>query len=526
MESLSRPVAEARSVSELVEQARKGKLRIPPFQRRFRWHGTDIERLFDSIRRGYPIGSLLLWEREALPGVVEFGPLKVEAPEDDAALWVVDGQQRLTSIVGVLAGPHRPGSEFDLYFDLSSGEFKRPGSRRPRPDWVPLRRVVDTNEFVNWLLEFREDGASDEQVQAVTELGNQIRDYKIPISLVRQAQEHELRDIFDRMNNFGRRLTRAEVFQSLHSADGSAEPADLRALVEEVSDLGFGSLQEDTVLRAVLAVRGGDPYRDFRREFKADEDPAASFVATSKALRLTVDFLQGEAHIPHLRALPYVYVVPALTRFFSLHDGLSQRNMILLRRWVWRDAAAGGSGGSGAAPVLRRAVQAIDENESGSIQRLLALAPADADTEIDLSSHQLNRAAGRINLALLAQLNPLELQTGEPVDVAALLDGGEFLRIPAATGKVGSIASVFLHPPLRDDEIAETLFNASAESLASHGLSREDVTAVFEGGPSAVILHREVTLGSVLEARLTALTEPKLSDRPAISTLLVSDPEV
>jgi hypothetical protein len=523
MESLSRPVADARSVSELIDQARQGKLRIPPFQRRFRWYGTDIERLFDSIRRGYPVGSLLLWERPASAGVVEFGPVQIDAPEMDNAWWVVDGQQRLTSVIGVLASPPNPGTEFDLYYDLSTAEFRRPGGRRPRSDWVPLRRVADTNDFVNWLLEFRDSGATPEQVQSATELGNQLRDYKIPVSLVRDAAESELRVIFDRMNTFGRRLTQAEVFQSLHAASDGSKPADLRTLVEEVRDLGFGSLQEDTVLRAVLAVRGGDPYRDFRNEFRNGEDPAAAFVTTSDALRRTIDFLQRDAHIPHLRTLPYVYVVPVLTRFFALHPDASARSRLLLRRWLWRDAVAGGSGSSGAAPIMRRAAQAITDDETTSVQQLLKLAPPTEHPTLDLSSHQLNRAASRINLALLDQLHPLDLQTGERVDVPALLDGGELLRIPSSSGSVDSIASVFLHATLRDDELTGVFANASLEALQSHALTSAAAVAV-DSGLGAIVAGRLESLTALLPKRVTALAEPEKSDRPAIASLAIDDP--
>jgi hypothetical protein len=522
MQALGRPVADAHSVSELIDFARQGKLRIPPFQRRFRWYGRDIERLFDSIRKGYPIGSVLLWERMAPAGTVEFGPLMVEAEEMDDAWWVVDGQQRLTSLIGVLASPPDPGAEFDLYYDLTAKEFKRPGSRRPRADWVPLRRMVDTNDFVSWLLEFRENGATNEQVQDATELGNQLRDYRIPVSLVRNAEEDEMRDIFDRMNTFGQSLTKAEVFQALHAANDGSKPADLRTLVEEVRDLGFGSLQEDTVLRAVLAVRGGDPYRDFRKEFNDEEDPAVTFTTASESLRRAVDFLQKDASIPHLRALPYAYVIPVLTRFFALHAGASTRSRLLLRRWIWRDAVAGGSGGSGAASVLRRAAQAINEDEDASVQRLLVLAPVTEKAELDLWSHQLNRAAGRINLALLDQLHPHSLRTGEPVDVPALLDGGEFLRIPSPTGRIDTIACVFLNPPLRDDEIAEAFSGASDETLTSHGLQPSDV-AFADGELTEIIAARVSSLSVLLPERLAALTEPGVSDRPAIAALAVSD---
>ena len=522
MQPLARPIADARSVSELVELAREGRLRIPPFQRRFRWYGKDIEQLFDSIRKGYPIGSILLWEREAQAAIVEFGPLEVAAPELRDAWWVVDGQQRLTSLIGVLASPANPGAEFDLYYDLSTETFRRPGSRRPQAGWIPLRRVVDTNDFVSWLLEFREEGASPDQMDAATELGNQLRDYRIPVSLVREASEEELRVIFDRMNTFGQRLTRAEVFQALHAASDGSKPADLRSLVNEVSDLGFGSLQEDTVLRALLATRGNDPYRDFHNEFQ-DEDPATAFVKTAQALRRVVDFLQEDVGIPHLRTLPYVYVIPVLTRFFGLHPDASARSIVLLRRWVWRDAAAGGSGGSGAASVLERATRAISQDdEHASVQRLLALVPATADAHLDLESHRLNRAAGRINMALLHQFHPLDLQTGAPVDVPALLEKGEILRVPSSTGHYDNIGCVFLNPPLRDDETAAVFASASAKVLTSHGLSLADLERAG-GDPARIAAIRGEHLARLLPERLAALTEPHATDRPPIPALTVPD---
>jgi hypothetical protein len=47
--------------------------------------------LFDSIWRGFPIGNLLLWRRPAPAASVQVGPVSIDAPELDSALWVVDG---------------------------------------------------------------------------------------------------------------------------------------------------------------------------------------------------------------------------------------------------------------------------------------------------------------------------------------------------------------------------------------------------------------------------------------------------
>ena len=520
---LSRPTAEARSVAELVAAARGGRLRIPPFQRRFRWDAADIERLFESVWQGYPVGSLLLWERSAEAGQVEFGPVSVEAPAIRDALWVVDGQQRLTSLVGVLGAPEDTRGPFELYFDLVQLDFRRPGNRKPPISWLPLRQVIDTNALLTWLLAFREQGGGEDQVEVATSFGERIREYKIPVSIVRTDDESVLRDIFDRLNTFGRRLTRAEVFQALHAALGEKEPHDLTDLVDEVAGLGFGLLREDTVLRAVLAVRGGDVFRDFRSEFGPDENPADTYARTSEALRRAVLFLQGSVSIPHVRALPYALVLPVLTRFFSLHPEPDQRNRVLLRRWVWRGAVSGV--GAGATAALRRAVQNVDEDQDESVQQLLADVESNPRALLDLGAVQLNRAAARANLALLASLGPLDLTSGEPVDVSRVLDTEDspgLLRLPGPSGRVESLASVFVHPQL-DDEATEVITAASPQVLASHCVPPEAVDRLAAGDLAGFLEIRREALQRVLSERRDALAEPGANDRPAIAHLVVPD---
>jgi hypothetical protein len=171
---------------------------------------------------------------------------------------------------------------------------------------------------------------------------------------------------------------------------------------------------------------------------------------------------------------------------------------------------------------LRRAAQVIDDDESLSVQRLIALAPATEDLRLDLRAHQLNRASGRINLALLAQLRPLDLQTGEDVDVPALLDDGELLRIPSATGRIDSIGSIFLNPVIRDDEIAETFSAASVDVLVSQGLDPSSL-GVAEPDLSQIVSTRLRVLATLLPERLESLSEPGINDRPAIEALVVPD---
>ena len=102
MAAVTKPRVDRTRPTELVEWALTGRIRIPHFQRPFRWEKDDIRQLFDSIFRGYPIGALLMWRRPASAGPLEIGPLVIDATETPDALWVIDGQQRITSLVGAL----------------------------------------------------------------------------------------------------------------------------------------------------------------------------------------------------------------------------------------------------------------------------------------------------------------------------------------------------------------------------------------------------------------------------------------
>lgn len=57
------PQARTLQVKDLVTEAMRGRIRVPHFQRGLKWESSDVAALFDSMYRGYPVGSLLLWKR-------------------------------------------------------------------------------------------------------------------------------------------------------------------------------------------------------------------------------------------------------------------------------------------------------------------------------------------------------------------------------------------------------------------------------------------------------------------------------
>jgi len=77
-----------------------GDLGLPDLQRPFVWSNSKVRDLFDSLYKGYPIGSYLLWRNSNLNGKTHhIGTDKKE--HDEPNLLIIDGQQRLTALYSV-----------------------------------------------------------------------------------------------------------------------------------------------------------------------------------------------------------------------------------------------------------------------------------------------------------------------------------------------------------------------------------------------------------------------------------------
>ena len=97
--------AQQQGFSSLVEDAYSGKLRLPEFQRDWNWKRIDVLRLFDSVRKDYPIGGFLTLEAS---DKLNLSPRLFEGVEGsdkgDIEAYVLDGQQRITAGLALYKG--------------------------------------------------------------------------------------------------------------------------------------------------------------------------------------------------------------------------------------------------------------------------------------------------------------------------------------------------------------------------------------------------------------------------------------
>ena len=178
---IKKPNAKTFPLEDLVDEVLTGGIRIPDFQRLFRWQWEDVKQLMDSIVRGYPIGSMLLWARPAPAEELKIGSLHISASSRDEALWVVDGQQRLTSLANALHDDGLLDARFAIAYDLVNQAFIKPGIEHPHVIGLPT--IFDLQRLLQW---FSQHPESTQYFQEATRIAKAIREYSIPAYIVKQ----------------------------------------------------------------------------------------------------------------------------------------------------------------------------------------------------------------------------------------------------------------------------------------------------------------------------------------------------
>jgi hypothetical protein len=508
------------SIPDLVQQASKGRMRVPTFQRQFVWTAANVRDLFDSIYRGFPVGTLLLWQHEAPAGEVTLGPIRLAVPQDPGALWVVDGQQRITSLFAALnPDPREADERFEVYFDLATEKFVNPRRGAVTPRSIPVRQALETRSLLNWLRQ-REGELEPADLDRADRLGGSLRDYRIPAYIVSGDDQTLLREVFDRVNSAGKPISRAQVFHALFGND--EEPGSPSSVLRALRPLRFGDIGESRVVQSVLAVRGGDIQRDIHGEFDTDEDPADWYDNAEQALTRSISFLRSEG-VPHVLMMPNTTPIPVLAAFFHVHSDPEPWTLRLLSRWLWRGWVHGFGHEDGQTPVLRRAVRSVNPvhrdrdrapSEFDAVRDLLRYTPDRETPTLQPTRFNTKSASSRLILLAMAALGPRRVN-GDLVDLAAEFEEHGTKAVTELVRGHRSEAAALGFWPRDEGAIAKV---GDEAVLHSHLIDATAARSLRSGDVSGFLGSRGAEIGRLttrfLEARLEkgALIRPSLSE--------------
>lgn len=514
-----RPEATSFAIDDLLLAVRDGRVRLPPFARKFMWDDGDRLMLFDSIYRGFPIGTLLFWRRSAPAEAVQFASVKIDAEARDDALWVLDGQQRVTTLVTALL--HEAGrGERAAHFDLTREEFVwlrvRGGEGVVSARFVPVSALLDSERLMNWLIERGRELEAHERA-VVLEAGERLRAYRVPGYVVESRDETLVLEVFERTNRSGRRLPDKDVLLAI--SDLGRRSQDVQEVGQGATFPHWGSFDEVTTLRALQAVEGLPVDHPLPAGLGAERMRHALGRARA-ALARVVSFLRDRAHLPHEGLNPYALPVVVLARFFDTFPDPSERTLVLLRRWVWRGLCGLQLAGTGV--QLRQHLRAVASGEEHtSVQRLLQRTPpAAAPSLADISDVRIKTARTKIHACAMISLGPRDLRTDAPLSpyTFATAESFPFARLFARAAHDG-LAARLIYPPLAPDELRRLVLDASAEALDSHAITSEARDALARDDRDAFLAIRAQTLSAHLDAFFSRMAEWGADDSPPLAAL-------
>ncbi|MCQ9133062.1 DUF262 domain-containing protein [Streptomyces hilarionis] len=538
---------EIQLLETVLSDIASGKLRVPKFQRSFVWRPEQMLDLFDSIERGYPIGSLLVWETtERLASLDEIGGLRVPSPKPNTTVsYLLDGHQRLSTLFGTLRRPadaRRSANQHDwmwwVYRALRESDDRANRYRHwksaesPPADYLPMRSILRTMDFLAFARDLgsrvEPSGNYDNLVSEAELVAQRVKSYKMAVVKLVGGSLKQAVEVFSRVNSSGQAMTPDQMVSALtYETTGPDSLADrIEAIRERIASTGFGDVSSTTIFRAILAVTGEEDVQDARWDALArrvEGDLLEAVEKTDKALGRAVEFLQRCVRVPLARLVPYNAQLMLLTAFFDLRPDPSEEQINDLTRWFWVTSWSGFFAGANTTQIK----QALREMKKFAIgQGVLDLAEQRARPFPD----RFDLRSARIRSFLIWELHAFPQRWspgGNSLDAVELLAqadtaayrhvsnqrGLESVSSPAnrivmRTGPGVSVKRALLEIP--DEHLRE--------ALASHGIPQEAYDCLRRGDDSGFIDLRADEL-----ARREQKFIASYSDRYSIELVGVAD---
>lgn len=526
----ARPEARTFSVEQLLGLVARGAIRNPDFQRAVHWKRRNVLELFDSIYRGFPVGTLLFSKRAMPAAQLDFGPYHLAAGAVADAFLVVDGQQRIQALAGALLHPEPVprGGAHAVWFDLEREEFFVPSRAPLSPLHVPANVLASSAKLHRWALTQRLAGVHDALVDRAFELGARVREFHVPAYVLEDASESALRQVFQRVNVSGVQMKEAEVFDALFAtADGKPIASACARLAEETA---FGTLEDSVFLRCMKMVEGNMKRGVDGLDVEVGDDQRALVATTREALANAIRLLIEDARIPHYRLLPYQLPLLVLARFFRHHPDPSPRARALLVRWVWRGILSFSHGDNSDA-VLGRLVKIGQGSDEMWALSLLGTTEGEPQT---LTASEPWKSGARLNACLIA-LVALAQAVREPATSDPLLDRFQEMLLDRLANEQPAVAfpdafetkhSVVARAIAAAQNDLSRLKQADLDELAMHGIDEVAQDAWRRGDDAAFVAARAVVLDAHFAAFFAGMTGPRDDDRLSVHELVRHAEEV
>jgi len=382
----------ALTIKNVIEKIHKKEYLLPTIQREFVWDTNQIERLFDSLMRDYPISSFLFWEvdKENVHNYEFYEFIrnynernnrhnpKASINGDDKITAIPDGQQRLTSLYIALKGSFAyklPRKRYDnpdaypsrkLYINLIS---KSPDDLEYDFSFLTENESTEKDETHFWfcvgdILKLEEPGDvnsylitneifteyNTEQAKFANNTLFKLRNVIVEKGILSYYKEtsqslDKVLNIFIRINSGGTKLSYSDLLLSIATAQWETKDAreEIITIVDEINNIGNGfNVDKDFILKSSLIL---SDFKDFA--FKVDNFNKSNMLEIennweniTKALKLAVQLVSSfgyerETLSSNNALIPiayYLYKKQVKDSFITSNSNLEDKKKI--RQWL------------------------------------------------------------------------------------------------------------------------------------------------------------------------------------------------
>lgn len=506
-------------IEDLLQDIALGRLRVPDFQRPYVWKPSDMLDLFDSIKKSYPIGSLLFWESgELVESVDEVGPIPIPRPSDKPLTYILDGHQRMATLFGCLRlpkdaprGPKQNDWRWWIWFDLEDEKFTHLPKHEPPATWIPLRSILRTVTFLEEARRIQDRTGLDAEgyIKKAETLAQVFKNYKVSVTRITGGSLSQAVEIFSRLNTKGRSMTLDQMVSALTYREGKSKfnlARRIDSILEGLADCHFGNIKRITAFRAIVAAANKDIYNSnweiVSKELGADLDRTVGSV--ERALFEAARFLTDRLCVPSDGVLPYTNQLLLISEFFRLCPRPSDSQQDLLERWFWVTSFSGWFAGANTTQ-LRIAITEMHRLAEGNSKPFEVVSLDDQAQPFPLY-FDMRSARVRCLLLVMPRLNPRDPQTREFVPFQHVLReiGSESLaRVFRNAGKdfISNPANRVIldrFPGLSVRDRFRSIPEGIRDSvLESHGISEDAFAALMKDDSHDFIDLRARTLAQL-----------------------------
>lgn len=342
------PKPDSKKYIDLISEIEKGQIKIPKFQRNFVWSIEKTAKLLDSILKGYPIGTFILWEtRERLNDIKEIGQLALKpAPDGDKIQYVLDGQQRITSLYAAYLGAEiqKEGEKkktyyTDIYVDLEldiDDDNQIVTHEKPEGLHLSLNKVLNHLEYDDEI----EDTFERDVRKKIRSYAQTFTTYDFSTIVLRKEDIESAIEVFTRINTGGQTLTLFEIMSAKTYDEGqNFDMADkFQKLLKELRGCKYETISSSVILSLLALVLSKN--KECKRKVILQLDKQRIIDAWDdviSALKESIDYFRSVYRIPVSAILPYDSLLIPFGYFFYMNKEKPKGNQVkFLEEFFWR----------------------------------------------------------------------------------------------------------------------------------------------------------------------------------------------